>query len=183
MAAGGHTVIFIVFRFKPSDPLFLLNVTSETRLKLYLFILCAAFAHISTMITKKSRDKYLFQIENQLYLVRYLWIGVTKWIAMAITDVNLSICMFIMVLYVNVSFLIDMLVYQDWLRTLTTCNCKSDVVLICWSISVPSNQCIINSTTMRVISISIAVMNNFQVNGPKLCDQSVGWHVGFHQYT
>ena len=37
--------------------------------------------------------------------------------------VNLLICMFIMVLHVNVSFFIDMLVYQDWIRTLTTCNC------------------------------------------------------------
>ena len=33
---------------------------------------------------------------------------------------------------VNVSFLIDMLVYQDWIRTLTTRNCKPGVVLICW---------------------------------------------------
>ena len=41
--------------------------------------------------------------------------------------VNLSIDMFIMVLYVNESFLI-MLVYQDWIRTETTCNLKSDVV-------------------------------------------------------
>ena len=50
---------------------------------------------------------------------------------MTMTDVvNLLICMFIMVLYVNVSFLIDMLFYQDRIRTLTTCNCKSDVVLI-----------------------------------------------------
>ena len=30
---------FLVFRFKPSDPLFLLNVTSETRFKQYLLIL------------------------------------------------------------------------------------------------------------------------------------------------
>ena len=51
------SVISIVFRFKPFDPLFLLNVTSETRFKQYLLILCAAFAHLSTMITKKSRDK------------------------------------------------------------------------------------------------------------------------------
>ena len=70
------------------------------------------------MITKKSRDKQLFQIVNQSYLVRSFSIGVTKWIAMTMTDVvNLSMCMFIMVLYVNESFLIDMLVYQDWTRT------------------------------------------------------------------
>ena len=37
---------------------------------------------------------------------------------MTMTDVvNLLMCMFIMVLYVNESFFIDMLVYQDWLRT------------------------------------------------------------------
>ena len=51
------SVISIFVRFKPFDPLFLLHVTSETRFKQYLLILCAAFAHISTMITKKSRDK------------------------------------------------------------------------------------------------------------------------------
>ena len=51
------SVISIVFRFKPFDPLFLLNGTSETGFKQYLLILCAAFAHISTMITKKSRDR------------------------------------------------------------------------------------------------------------------------------
>ena len=112
------SVISIIFRFKPFDPLFLLNVTSETHFKQHLLISCAAFAHISTMITKKSRDKQLFQIENQSYLVRSLWIGVTKWIAMTMTEVaNLLICMFIMVVYVNESFLIDMLVYQDWIRT------------------------------------------------------------------
>ena len=33
------SVISIVFRFKPFDPLFLLNVTSETRFKQYLLIL------------------------------------------------------------------------------------------------------------------------------------------------
>ena len=51
------SVISIFVRFKSFDPLFLLNVTSETRFKQYLLILCAAFAHISTLITKKSRDK------------------------------------------------------------------------------------------------------------------------------
>ena len=51
------SVISTVFRFKPFDPLFLLNVTSETRFKQYLLLLCAAFAHLSTMITKKSRDE------------------------------------------------------------------------------------------------------------------------------
>ena len=51
------SVISIVFRFKPFYPLFLLNVTSETRFKQYLLFLRAAFAHISTMIAKKSRDK------------------------------------------------------------------------------------------------------------------------------
>ena len=51
------SVISIVFRFKPFDPLILLNVTSEIRFKQYLLILCTAFAHISTMITKKSRDR------------------------------------------------------------------------------------------------------------------------------
>ena len=50
------SVISIVFRSKPFDPSFLLNVTSETRFKQYLLILCSAFAHISTMVTKKSRD-------------------------------------------------------------------------------------------------------------------------------
>ena len=50
------SVISIVFRFKPCDPLFLLNVTSETRFKQYLLILRAAFAHISTVITRKSKD-------------------------------------------------------------------------------------------------------------------------------
>ena len=50
---------------------------------------------------------FFFQIENQSYLVRSLWIGFTKWITMTMTDViNLLICMFIMVLYVNVSFLL-----------------------------------------------------------------------------
>ena len=56
-----QSVISIVFRFKPYDPFFLLNVTSETRFKQYLLIPCAAFAHISTMITKKSRDEYFFK--------------------------------------------------------------------------------------------------------------------------
>ena len=51
------SVISIVFRLKPFDPLFLLNVISETHFKQILLILCAAFAHISTMITKKSRDQ------------------------------------------------------------------------------------------------------------------------------
>ena len=96
------SAISLVFRFKSSDPLFLLNVTSETRFKQYLLILCSVFAHISTMITKKSRDKYIFQIENQSYLVRSFSIGVTKLIAMTMTDVvKLSICIFIMVLHVN----------------------------------------------------------------------------------
>ena len=36
---------------------------------------------------------------------------------MTMTDVvNLLICLFIMVLYVNVSFFIDMLVYQGYVR-------------------------------------------------------------------
>ena len=51
------SVTSIVFRYKPFDPLFLLNVTSETRFKQYLLIFYAAFVHISAMITKKSRDK------------------------------------------------------------------------------------------------------------------------------
>ena len=51
---------------------------------------------------------------------------------MTMTDVvNLLMCMFIMLLHVNESFFIDMLVYQDWIRALTTCNCKSDIVVIC----------------------------------------------------
>ena len=70
------------------------------------------------MITKKSRDNYIFQIENQSYIVTSFSIGVTKWIAMTMTDVvKLLICMFIMGLYVNESFLVDMLVYQEWIRT------------------------------------------------------------------
>ena len=47
-----------------------------------------------------------------LHIFRSFWIGFIKWIAITMTEVvNLLICMFIMVLYVSVSFLIDMLVY------------------------------------------------------------------------
>ena len=51
------SVISIVFIFKPFDPLCLLNVTSKTRFNQYLLVLCTAFVHISTMTSKKSRDK------------------------------------------------------------------------------------------------------------------------------
>ena len=73
--------------------------------------------HIFPQWSPRKVEITKFQIENQSYLVRSFSIGVTKWITMTMTDVvNLSICMFIMVLYVNESFLI-MLVSQDWIRT------------------------------------------------------------------
>ena len=96
-----------------------------------MLIIYGAFAHISTMITKKSRDNFFSNGKSIISSsIPPNWCH--KMNCNAMTDVvDLLMCMFIMVLYVNVSFLIDMLIYQDRIHTLTTCNCKTDVILIC----------------------------------------------------